>query len=616
MPRGRVRFCVAFLMVVVIGWPAVRITGIAVALSWAVGAGGAYAGKKSAADRARQDAERAREQARRMEERERAREQREQERQQARQQRESEREAEKQKDARSADNKSSADEKSTKTDEKTAKEEKRTAAGKRQRDDDDDEPRVPNTVAELFQRLSEPAAPGPIPPAAAKTLIAPAPAPPLTKTTAGQPVRARAGTPAGMSGLPQISLERRPEVLALSLPPKSADRAVLLGFKLNGTTALPRLNLGVTRLLAPAGLSGEQALELLRQTFPEQSVEVNQKYRIFRTATGAETPPDQQKSPSPMATFCGTDRCFGAAAIRWQPQLQSCARNVPIGVIDTAFDLTHPAFNRRNIDLRPLDRPAKGEAPRAKAPDWHGTGVLAMLAGEAQSGTPGLISDSRFHIADIFFADTDGQPATDTASLLRALDWLDGKGVKIVNMSLAGPHDQYLETAIVTMARKGVLFVAAVGNDGPTAAPSYPAAYEQVIAVTAVNKDLANYRHAGRGDHVDLAAPGVGIWTALPGGRGTYHSGTSFAVPYATAVLAAIYKELPAKTKNAVLSQLSFRDLGPPGRDPIYGRGLLIAPASCKTEQPMVAAAATTGLSMIGAKAGSGWKTMVVPYKP
>jgi len=313
-----------------------------------------------------------------------------------------------------------------------------------------------------------------------------------------------------------------------------------------------------------------------------------------------------------MATPCGSDRCFGASTIRWRPQLQSCARNVPIGVIDTAFDLTHPAFRQRNIALRPADSPAKGADQRPKAPDWHGTGVLAMLAGEAQSGTPGLISDAKFLVADIFYADADGQPATDTASLLKALDWLGGKGAKIINMSLAGPHDQMLKDAIGDMARKGILFVAAVGNEGPTAPPSYPAAYEQVIAVTAVTKDLAAYRHAGRGDHVDLAAPGVGIWTAMPGGTGTYHSGTSFAVPYATAVLAAMYQQLPAATKAVALDQMSFTDLGAPGRDPIYGRGLLIAPASCKSSTPVMAA----GLSTAGGTAGSGWKTMVVRHKP
>jgi subtilisin family serine protease len=170
---------------------------------------------------------------------------------------------------------------------------------------------------------------------------------------------------------------------------------------------------------------------------------------------------------------------------------------------------------------------------------------------------------------------------TDTVSLLAALEWMRAFDVKIINMSFSGPKDDLVEKAIERMHREGVQFVAAVGNDGPAAAPSYPASYQPVIAVTAISKELRNYPYANRGERVDLAAPGVDIWSAVPGAREGYHTGTSFAAPYVTAMLATIYNQTHVRQKQNLLDQLTVIDLGPKGRDPIYGRGLMVTPASC-----------------------------------
>ena len=132
-----------------------------------------------------------------------------------------------------------------------------------------------------------------------------------------------------------------------------------------------------------------------------------------------------------------------------------------------------------------------------------------MLAGGRTSGTPGLIPHAEFFVASVFVADTQGDSATDTISVLKALDWMDAFNVKLINMSFAGPKDELVQKAIEKLSAKGVVFIAAVGNEGPTAEPSYPAAYKQVIAVTAVNRELRGYHYANRGEHIDVAE-GVG----------------------------------------------------------------------------------------------------------
>lgn len=135
---------------------------------------------------------------------------------------------------------------------------------------------------------------------------------------------------------------------------------------------------------------------------------------------------------------------------------------------------------------------------------------------------------------------------------------------------------------IESLSAKGMVFTAAAGNDGPTAGPAYPAAYPQVIAVTAVTKDLRNYPYANRGNHIDLAAPGADIWTAWPDAKEGYRSGTSFAAPFVTGVLAVYPPNVLSEPKESLLEHVNVTDLGPAGRDPIYGRGLLQAPANCQ----------------------------------
>jgi hypothetical protein len=119
-----------------------------------------------------------------------------------------------------------------------------------------------------------------------------------------------------------------------------------------------------------------------------------------------------------------------------------------------------------------------------------------------------------------------------------------------------------------------VLIVAAAGNGGPVADPMYPAAYDSVIAVTAVDSDGKVFRLANRGSYLDLAAPGVDLQHAQAGGGYTASSGTSFAVPFAATAAARIRALEPSKDVREILNT-SAEDVGPVGRDDIYGYGLL-----------------------------------------
>jgi subtilisin family serine protease len=165
--------------------------------------------------------------------------------------------------------------------------------------------------------------------------------------------------------------------------------------------------------------------------------------------------------------------------------------------------------------------------------------------------------------------------------ILKALDWLADEGVSVVNISLSGPYNKLLDRGIDHATGLGMILVAAVGNEGANARPRFPAALENVIAVTAVDAEGDIYRNAVRGPHVDIAGPGVDILVAHNGQR-RFVTGTSMAVPFVTSLIAAD-PALSQSNATRIRRQLRdyAKDLGPPGPDTVFGAGLLTAPAEC-----------------------------------
>jgi hypothetical protein len=343
---------------------------------------------------------------------------------------------------------------------------------------------------------------------------------------------------------------------------------------------------GVVRVTLPPGAGDVWDVQReLAAKFPDQNFGLNFIYQPYRAQTDIST-----QAPSPVPAIpCTDESCPWRKLIDWREELATCAASLNIAMIDTQVDRTHPAFAGGR--LKTLDFALKQDA--APAPHWHGTGVLSVMLGKPTGGTPGLIPGAQFTALNVFFTNKNSELETDTAHLTEALAWLDEKeDVQIVNLSLVGPRDELVHARIADMAaRKGVVFVAAAGNGGPDAAPGYPAAYEEVIAVTAVDRKGGNYDHANRGAHIDVAAPGVQIRAALPDAKQGILSGTSFAAPFVTAVVAVAYQDSGLNRavragqgsldpKGMMLARLFSKD-EQKRRNPIYGLGLIKAPLTC-----------------------------------
>ena len=238
-----------------------------------------------------------------------------------------------------------------------------------------------------------------------------------------------------------------------------------------------------------------------------------------------------------------------------------------IGIIDSSVDQAHVAFSQSSITAR---RFVDNETP----PDFHGTAIASIIASNDPSAL-GLAPRAELFAAEVFDQTAEQGEFASTVSLIKALNWLVTQEVSVVNISLAGPPNRLLETALARVRERGVLAIAAAGNGGPMAQPMYPAAYPQVVAVTATDERGRAFRLANRGEYVDIAAPGVNIRHAQAGGGYAASSGTSYAVPFVTVAAARLMQS--NSEPSAMLDALyaGTLDIGAPGRDQIYGYGQL-----------------------------------------
>ena len=348
---------------------------------------------------------------------------------------------------------------------------------------------------------------------------------------------------------------------------------------------------GVVRLISRSGTSAAER-DRLQSEFPDARFALNYVYR-HATDKSAVSEPDRGAGKT-----CSPEQCYGPALIKWHASLAACANGVRVGVIDTDIDKEHPALAWRELKVRRF--PQEVDAVKAHS---HGTAVVSLLAGDPKSVTSGLIPGADYMIADAFYRNEQGETEIDTIHLVWALRALRNWRAQVINMSFFGPSDDTVHALVSEMSRSGVVSVAAAGNGGPTAGPAYPAAYPEVIAVTAVDQNKVVYAEANHGSYIDMAAPGVRIWTALPNNKQGVLSGTSFAAPFVTAIAAVTYVATPMKTgkgiagavldpKAELLARLSFDKLGtgqPDERDQIFGRGLVRAPLTCGSHPSMQA---------------------------
>jgi subtilisin family serine protease len=313
-----------------------------------------------------------------------------------------------------------------------------------------------------------------------------------------------------------------------------------LGFLLAEVAAPASFDLSATRAGIYEVIGGQQA-----------DVDLNHLY-----TAGV---PDPQNDEQPLAGLAPRELL--------PPPTDLSGLTLRIGIIDSSIDRRHNAFANASITTQ---RFVDNDSP----PNAHGTAIASIIASNDPQAL-GLAPSAQIYAAEVFDHNEQQGEFASTVSLIKALSWLMTQDVSVINISLAGPSNRLLETALTRVREKGVLAIAAAGNGGPMAQPMYPAAYPEVVAVTATDDRGRAFRLANRGEYVDIAAPGVNIRHAQAGGGFAASSGTSYAVPFVTVAAARLLQSTaePALMLDALYA--SARDIGAPGRDQIYGYGQL-----------------------------------------
>jgi len=255
--------------------------------------------------------------------------------------------------------------------------------------------------------------------------------------------------------------------------------------------------------------------------------------------------------------------------------------DVIIAVIDTGVDLDHPdlaaklvdGYDFANLDTTPDDD------------HGHGTHVAGITAAVTDNslGVAGLAWQASIMPVKVLDSSGSGWLSDVAGGIVYAAD----NGAQVINLSLGGPDsDSTLSEAIDHAHDQGVFIAAAAGNNGNNTL-LYPAAEEHVVGVAATDSGDARAYFSNYGAHVDIAAPGVSIYSTYPGSYATM-SGTSMATPFVAglaALLFALDADLTPDDIETILAD-SAHDLGPAGRDDYFGWGRIDAYAAVAAASP------------------------------
>ncbi|MDF1762301.1 MAG: S8 family serine peptidase [Oleibacter sp.] len=260
---------------------------------------------------------------------------------------------------------------------------------------------------------------------------------------------------------------------------------------------------------------------------------------------------------------------LGIQNLQQNGHLDTAGERLNIGMMDSSIDTNHPCLKNSAVIEKVFI--ANGHSQNLLLTKQHGTAMASVIVGDGECG---LLSHAQLHNAVVFGENNQGLVVASADQLIVGLDWLLQQGVSVINLSLSGPPNQVLEKALSQVMGKGITVVASVGNEGAGAFPRYPAAYPGVVAVTALDRKYAVYVRAVQGEHLRFAAPGVAVALAdARNGSMAATDGTSIASAFASVVIAI------AKQQGVTIEQLQSRaiDLGRPGRDSVFGYGLIQA---------------------------------------
>lgn len=274
-----------------------------------------------------------------------------------------------------------------------------------------------------------------------------------------------------------------------------------------------------------------------------------------------------------------------------------------VAIVDTGVDSGHPGLGGRVIS----EWDFVNSDPVAEDTVGHGTHVAGVAAASGGIGAcPGC---------GVLAAKVAGDEGiTYDSAVAEGIVWSADNGADVINVSLVSPgYSRVLERAVEYAWNGGALVVSAAGNEA-NETPMYPAAYGTAMAVSATDRDDAAADFSNGGDWVDVAAPGRQILSLIPGGGYAYLDGTSMASAYVSGLAGLLSSQGLSAADVRHRMEFTASELGDPGKDPLYGWGLVDARAATGAlpPQPQVsgvdAPTGTPGSPLSFTVAGSGFR--------
>lgn len=211
-------------------------------------------------------------------------------------------------------------------------------------------------------------------------------------------------------------------------------------------------------------------------------------------------------------------------------------QSVVVAILDTGIDRASPYLADKVI----LEA-SFGDSPTTDDIYGHGThmaGIVLAVAPEAK-------------LMNVKVADDRGN--CEPSAVAKGIRWAATNGANVINLSLSTEESPELESAVRFAHAKGALVVAAAGNQG-SATPSYPAFYEECVAVAALDEGGSLTVLSNHGEWVDVAAPGSDIYSTSPGGECGYRTGTSPAAAHVSGVAALSFGAAEDLNDNGLLN--------------------------------------------------------------
>jgi len=270
----------------------------------------------------------------------------------------------------------------------------------------------------------------------------------------------------------------------------------------------------------------------------------------------------------------------------------SQGEGVTVAVIDSGVNGNHPDLAGNVVSGRNF-------LPGHPDNGWddtvgHGTGMAGLIGAhghDRSDGVLGIASRAKIFPVQTMSATDHGTPDLDAAGIDAAVR----QGAKVISMSIGDAESSILRESVARAEGADVVIVAAVGNKPEDGEVTFPARYDGVVAVGAVDRNGNHADISVTGRQVLISAPGVDIESAANGNLYRTGTGTSDATAITAGVVALIRAKFPTLPAAEVIHRLTATatDKGPKGRDDEYGYGIVNPYGALTADVPPLAASAS-----------------------